>query len=103
MQKMYGGYKTMSEKKSKENRREKEQAPRERKLMKTMEIDMYDDFSVNVRNFPMDHGMALTFFCNALLQVSAYILEQNAKTQSNILMARPGASAEDIIKMSRDN
>ena len=93
----------MSEKKATENRREEDQAQGERKFLKTMEIDMYDDFSIDVRHFPMDHGMAMTFLCNAMLRVSAFIREQEAKAQSDILLARPGTSPEDIIKMSREN
>ena len=93
----------MSEKKAKEKRREEKQAQGERKLIGTMEIDMYDDFSVDVRNFPMDHAIAITFLCNALLKASAFIIERNAKNQSNILLARPGATPEDIIKMSQGN
>jgi len=92
----------MSEKKSKENRREEKQAQGEHKLIGTMEIDMYDDFDVDVRHFPMDHGTAITFLCNALLRVSAFIREQEAKNQSKILMVRPGASPADIIKMSQN-
>lgn len=93
----------MSEKKAKEKRSEEKQAQGEKKLLQTMEIDMYDDFSVNVRNFPMDHGMAMTFLCNALLEVSAFIIKQNAQDYSKILLARPGATPDDIIKMAKGN
>lgn len=93
----------MSEKKAKEKRREENQAQGERKFIGTMEIDMYDDFSIEARNFPKDHQQAITFLCNALLQVSAFIRQQEAGNQSGILMAKPGASHADILKMSRDN
>ena len=93
----------MSESKEKEKRRGEKEAQGERKLMGTMEINMYDDYSVDVRNFPMDHSMAITFLCNALLKVSAFIIEQDARSQSKILAARPGASPADILKMSQGN
>ena len=68
-------------------------------------IDMYSNYDVNVRHFHQDHGTAMMFLCNALMKVSEFftkIAAQQAK-QSPLMLAKPGASIEDIEKMRRNN
>lgn len=71
-----------------------------------MSIDMYSNYDVNVKRFHMDHGTAMMFLCNSLMQVSEFFLRivaQKAKQQSPLMLAKPGASLEDIEKMRRNN
>lgn len=68
-------------------------------------VDMYSTYDVNVKHFHMDHGTAMMFMCNALMQISQFFLRlatQKSK-QSPIMLAQPGASIEDIEKMRRNN
>lgn len=96
----------MSEKQAKKKRREEkameEKAMEDPKPIGTMSIDVYEDLGVRVRNFPSDHGVAMMVLCNAIMKVSAHFLE-NLNNQSNLVLARPGASPADIIKMAAGN
>jgi hypothetical protein len=98
----------MSEKKAKEKRREEKE--REEKAMEgpeligTMSIDVYENLDVKVRNFPSDHNIAMIILCNAIMKVSAHFLEDlKINSKSNLVLARPGASPADIIKMAAGN
>ena len=69
-------------------------------------VDMYSNLDVNVRHFHMDHGTAMMFLCNSLMKVSEFFLRltaQKTKQQSPLMLAKPGASLEDIEKMRRNN
>jgi len=93
----------MSEKQAKAKRREeKEQLEQGSKPIGTVNIDVYPDLNVNVSNFPSDHNVAMMILCNAMMKVSAYFMDEQKKT-SDIVLARPGASAADIIKMASGN
>jgi len=90
----------MSEKRAKEERRNEQ----ERKPIATVKIDVFDDMDVNVREFPSDHAMAMMVLCNALVKVSDYFVRGlHVQKQSDILLARPRVSPDDIIKMSKGN
>ncbi len=99
----------MSQKKAKQKRREEKKREEENankpKPIGQIIIDVYPDLDVNVSNFPSDHNIAMMVMCNALLKLSAYFIEQQqqANNKSNILLARPGASKADIIKMASGN
>lgn len=67
-------------------------------------IDVYANFGVNVRHFPEEHGLAMMILSNALIQVSAFFIRLAQKVKpSPIMLAQPGASADDIEKMRRNN
>ena len=68
-------------------------------------VDMYSNYAVNVRQFHMEHGTAMMFMCNAVMQISEFFLRMAAKAakQAPIMLAQPGATAEDIEKMRRNN
>lgn len=94
----------MSEKKAKEKRRAEAAAAEEAaKPIGTITIDVFSDMNVNVVNFPSDPNVALMIMCNAIMKVSAYFLQQATVNKSNLLLARPGASQADILKMAAGN
>ena len=87
----------MSEKQAKAKRREQAQ---EKKPIGQITINVYDNLDVDVANFPSESNMALMVLANATSKVAAYFMEEAQKNKSNILLARPGASQADIIKMA---
>ncbi len=66
-------------------------------------IDVYENMDVNVSQFPTDHHMSMMVLGNALLAVNNWFAQQAQNKKSNIILAKPGASAMDIKKMRRDN
>lgn len=90
----------MSEKKAKEKKREENAAV---KPIGQITIDVFSNLDVNVSNFPSDHNIALMVMCNALMKVSNYFIQQSVNSKSDILLARPGASQADIVKMAAGN
>ena len=96
----------MSQKQAKAKRREEKEAQVQAATpIGSIIIDVFPNFDVDVKNFPSEHSLAMMILANAMLKVSAHFVteQQLQNNKSNLLIAKPGASRADIIKMAAGN
>jgi len=94
----------MSEKDAKKKRQEEKVAAGEPYHIGDMVLECFSDGSVrSVKPLPHDPHLGVLYMHNASMLVANHFIQQAMKRASAIQLARPGATPEDIIKMSRGN
>ncbi len=75
-----------------------------------IEIDVYSNLEVTVRNFPTDQRLVMIIMANAIKTVSEFFLNEGKEfavkpplSRSNLVLTKPGMSMEDILKIAKKN
>ena len=74
-----------------------------------IEIDVYSNLEVTVRNFPTDQRLVMIIMANAIKTVSEFFLNEGKEfavkppARSNLVLAKPGMSMEEILNIAKKN